>query len=510
MRSSPRSNRREFLFGVGATALVGGRCALGSREASADVPSSTTTFRPDVEIALRAAPAQARILPGAPTDVWAIQGQVTRGDGRTLESSPNAALGPTFRVRTGQKLRVTFDNELAEQTILHWHGLNVPVAADGHPRFAIPQGGRYVYEFEVKGPASTYWYHAHPDGRTGEQVYRGLAGLLVVSDPHEGQLSLPSGPFDVGLVIQDRLFSADNQLVYLTTLMDRMRGVLGDRILVNGVADYVMRAVAGTYRLRLVNASNGRIYRIAWADGSPLTVIATDGGLLDAPVRKQYAMLAPAERIDLWVDFGERPLGSEVALVSLPFDGMTSPGPMGSRVPPQGAALTLLRVKVDRAGGERLHLPTSLATIERYRLAEAVNARAPRRIVPTMQHMSLGINGRTFEMNRVAPDERAKLDTLEAWEFDNTAGFGMGMMGMMGRMPHPFHVHGGQFQVVRREGVTHTGYVDTGWKDTVLVMPGEKATILKRYLDYTGVYLYHCHNLEHEDAGMMRNFAIDP
>ena len=115
-------------------------------------------------------------------------------------------------------------------------------------------------------------------------------------------------------------------------------------------------------------------------------------------------------------------------------------------------------------------------------------------------------------MNEVGADERVKLGALEAWEFDNTgaAGMagGMGVMGMMGPMPHPFHIHGGQFQVVRREGVAHTGYVDSGWKDTVLVLPGERATVLMRYVDFSGLFLYHCHNLEHEDGGMMRNLLV--
>jgi FtsP/CotA-like multicopper oxidase with cupredoxin domain len=152
-----------------------------------------------------------------------------------------------------------------------------------------------------------------------------------------------------------------------------------------------------------------------------------------------------------------------------------------------------------------------------HRASDAVNADKPRKIAATMLAMRFAMNGRTFEMNAVAPDEHVKLGTLEAWEFDNTAtmgtggmgmGRGMGMMGM-GSMPHPFHVHTGQFQVVRRDGVAHDGYVDGGWKDTVLVMPGEKATVLMRFADYAGTYLYHCHNLEHEDAGMMRNFRVD-
>jgi FtsP/CotA-like multicopper oxidase with cupredoxin domain len=514
MTSPPPSSRRGFLaqLGCGAAALAGVTWGLDGRtQARADDASRAIAFDPDVEVVLNAAQSKARMLPGDETDVWTLQGRVVRGDPRMLEAIPSGALGPTFRVRTGQKLRVVLSNGLGQETILHWHGLHVPAVADGHPSLAIGSGRQYVYEFEVKGPAGTYWYHAHPDGRTGEQVYRGLAGLFIIDDPRESVSGLPSGGFDIALALQDRRFDARNQLVYLTWPMDRVTGFLGDRILVNGQADFHLRVARRPYRLRILNASNSRIYRLAWADGSPLAIVGTDGGLLERPVRRPYAMLAPAERLELWADFGRYPLGTEISLVSQAFDGTTS---MSMGGVPQGAPLTIAKVTVDRPSADRAPLPETLRAIARHRWADAINADGPRKIVATMQHMGFAINGRTFEMNGVAPDEHVKLGTMEAWEFDNTAaargrGMGMGMMGMAS-MPHPFHVHGGQFQVVRRDGVTHAGYVDEGWKDTVLVMPGEKATILMRFLDYPGTYLYHCHNLEHEDAGMMRNFRVDP
>jgi FtsP/CotA-like multicopper oxidase with cupredoxin domain len=513
--NQPHSGRRRFLaqVGWGIGLLAGGQTILGREtEAGAGDRSAVPVFEPDVEIALRATSAQAQILPGAATDVWSLQGKLLRGESRCLEPSMTPALGPTIRVRAGQRLRIQFENDIPQDTIIHWHGLRVPASADGHPRFAIPQGQHFVYEFVVEGPAGTYFYHAHPHRLTGEQVYRGLAGVFIVEDEHEASLGMPLGAFDVALVIQDRAFDSHNQLVYLASPMQRMRGFLGDRVLVNGKPNASLPVAARPYRLRLVNASNSRIYRLAWADGSLLTVVGTDGGLLEAAVSKPYVMLAPGERIDVWADFSARPVGSDCTLVSLAFDGMTAMGPMGSRGLPQGSPLTILKFRVDRPSSDRPRLADWLATIERFRLADAVNASAPRTVRATMQHMSFGINGRSFEMDAVAKDEHVKLGTLEAWEFDNTSAGGMGMMGMMmgmERLPHPFHVHGGQFQVVWREGVTHAGYVDSGWKDTVLVMPGEKATVLVRFLRYPGLYMVHCHNLEHEDAGMMRNFYID-
>ena len=506
------STRRRFLAqaGFGAGALLGATLGLDRCAPHAAGARSAAPFAPDVEIELKATRAMARMLPGDATEVWTFRGSVVRGDPHALEDTPSGALGPTFRLRTGQKLRVVLSNDLDPETIVHWHGLHVPAAADGHPSAVIARGRQYVYELEVRGPAGTYWYHAHPDGHTGEQVYRGLAGLFVVEDPHEAVAGLPAGEFDVPLVVQDRRFDPHNQLVYIETPMERMTGFLGDRVVVNGQADFRMRVAARPYRLRLLNASNSRIYRLAWADGTPLTVIGTDGGLLEAPALKPYVLLGPAERVEIWADFGARPVGSEVALVSLPFDAVPAAVMRGL---PQGAPLTILRATVDRASPDRTPLPATLRPVTRYRLADAVNADRPRRIAATM-HMGFGLNGRSFRMNDVDPDEHVKMGTLEAWEFDNTgSGGGMGGMGGMGMMamamPHPFHIHTGQFQVLRRSGVTHAGYVDGGWKDTVLVMPGEKATVLMRFADYPGTFLYHCHNLEHEDAGMMRNFQVE-
>lgn len=515
---SANKSRREFLQQVGGatvaaivgpSALLEASCGRAEAGRPADAVQKRDTqdlgFTPDVEIALRAVRSKAQLVPGSASDVWTFQGQVLRGPATSLVDVPSGALGPIFQVRRGQKLRVVFQNEIPEPTIVHWHGLHVPAAMDGHPRYAIGQGHLYVYEFEVRNQAGTYWYHAHPDMRTGPQVYRGMAGLFVVHDSSEDALPLPRDAFDLPLVIQDRSFDADNQLFYAPSPMDAMNGWLGDRVLVNGVGDYTRWIAPRVYRLRILNGSNSRIYRLAWADGTPLTVIGTDGGLLERPVERAYVMLGPAERLELWADFSGRAVGSDLRLVSLGFEGGggMGMGPM-RRVVQQGAPLPILTLKVDstKKGNERLPLPAKLIPFERYQEADAINRQTPRRVLPTMQAMSWGINGRKFRLDKVAADEHAKLGMLEVWDFDNAnagmGGMGMqrgsGMGGMMGRgtmggmggmmgmtMPHPIHVHGGQFQVLRREGVAHAGYVDEGWKDTVLLMPGERAKILARY-----------------------------
>ena len=274
--------------------------------------------------------------------------------------------------------------------------------------------------------------------------------------------------------------------------------------------------------MRLLNGSNSRIYKLAWRDSTPLTVIATDGGLLEAPLPRDYITLAPGERVELWADFSGRTTGSEMRLVSLPFSGFSGGGGMmgGGSSLPNGAPFDILSLKVGEKGADVLPLPTRLTTIARHRVEEAANRTNPRVFTLAMQGMIHTINGRVFEMDAVARDEIVRLGDLELWEFANLegggAGMGMGMMNM--EMPHPMHIHGVQFQVLGRQ-ITRDyesayqelsgGFVDDGWKDTVLVMPGEKVQILVRFENYAGTFLYHCHNLEHGDAGMMRNYRIE-
>ena len=487
------------------------------------------TFVPDVELALQAVPTKAQIFAGQPTEVWRYQGQVLKGDPATLAELPGSYLGPIIHARQGQKMRIHFTNNLSEKSIVHWHGLRVPDSADGHPRFAVGTGETYTYDFEVLNRAGTYWFHPHPHGRTGSQVYRGLAGLFLVSDSETDRLALPDGDFDLPLVIQDRIFDANNQLVYAAGAMpEQMMGFLGDQILVNGKPDYGLSVSTRPYRLRLLNGSNSRIYKLAWNDRTPLMVIGTDGGLLETPVRREYVMLAPAERLELWADFSHYPVGTELVLQSLPFAGqevggmgrgMMGRGMMGSSATlEQGAGFPVLSVRVERSETAALTLPDRLSTISRYDPAEAINANSARDFSLAMQHMIWTINGRTFQMSEVAANEIVRLGTLELWELINetsTRGMMGGGMGM--QLPHPIHIHGLQFQILNRQ-VSSTladtwqtvsgGFVDEGWKDTVLLMPGERVSVLLKFEDYTGLYLYHCHNLEHEDMGMMRNYEI--
>ncbi len=523
-------NRRKFLsYGaIGLGAGLGGLALWnpfkGGRSVTAQALADNN-FVPDVEIALNARPGEVSVFPGQATRVQHYTARLIKGPANTVQTLENNYLGPIFRLKSGQKVRVRFTNQIDQETIVHWHGLHVPEVADGHPRYVIDKGETYVYEFVVANRAGTYWFHPHPHGKTGPQVYSGLAGLFIVSDDEEQALNLPSGAYDLPLIIQDRTFDRNNQLVYLTGgMMQRMSGFLGERVLINGKPDAVFDVASNVYRLRLLNGSNSRIYKVAWSDGSPLTVIGTDGGLLQKPVIRPYVMLGPAERIELWADFSGRKKGGERRLVSLPFDGaggmgMMGGGMMGGRnrgnALPNGSGFELATFKIVKEENATSQLPSVLSRIPPADSGTAVNANNPRRFVFAMGMGSATINGRTFEMTRVADDEIVKLNTTEVWELVNGGSGGGGMMGGgMMQMPHPVHVHGLQFRIIERTAGAgwnsmQDGFVDSGWKDTVLLMPGMRAKILLRFEDFNGLYLYHCHNLEHEDMGMMRNYLVE-
>ncbi|MBI4749317.1 MAG: multicopper oxidase domain-containing protein [Acidobacteria bacterium] len=513
-------NRRDFLQLATLGVTVLGTEGFPFSSIKADSPATafqtSSTFDPDVEIDLQATPADVSLFPGQPTRVWTYQAALLKGDSGSIETIAGSYLGPVIRVHQGQNIRINFRNDLPEASVIHWHGLRLSSEMDAHPRYLINPGQIYVYEFQVRNRAGTYWFHPHPDGRTGPQVYHGLAGLFLVSDDEESATRLPSGEHDLPLVIQDRLFDGNHQLSYQTGgMMNGMDGFLGNQILVNGKPDYVLPVATRAYRLRLVNGSNSRVYKLAWSHGAPMAVIGTDGGLLEAPLWREYVMLAPGERIEIVVDFQKFPVGSTMRLLSLGFSGAESGMMGGGASLTNGAPFTVMNVVVvrkEKVG--KFAVPSTLSTISRHRLEDAVNRDKPRTFSTSFNRMAWVLNGRRFAMNEVAENEIVQLGTLEAWNLVNDAGSAR-MMGM--RMMHPIHIHGVQFQVIERQitpgfasgwNTVRAGYVDEGWKDTVLLMPGERVKLLLKFEDYSGLFVYHCHNLEHEDAGMMRNFLI--
>ena len=237
-------------------------------------------------------------------------------------------LGPVLRMRRGSTARIDVRNRLDDAITVHWHGLHVPGAVDGGPHSLIGPGGRWSPSLEIDQPAATLWYHSHVHGQTGPQVYQGLAGMLIVDDPAAAASGLPLsyGVDDLPLIIQDRAFGRDGRLVYSTAGMAMMAGFRADRILVNGAIRPEAAVPTGMLRLRLLNASNARIYRLRFEDGRAMHQIASDGGLLPRPVALRGLTLAPGERAELLVDFGG---GGSARLLSEPDRNNPMGGMMG-------------------------------------------------------------------------------------------------------------------------------------------------------------------------------------
>jgi FtsP/CotA-like multicopper oxidase with cupredoxin domain len=305
-------------------------------------------------------------------------------------------------------------------------------------------------------------------------------------------------------------------------------GMLGDKVLVNGSIVPKLNVQTAQYRLRLYNVSNARNYDFAFDDNRSFKVVATDGGLLNEPVELTSITLGAAERVEIIADFSNDNVGDKVLMISKVssgdmmemggMDGMTgiSDGNSDSGMDEMtgrassGEGFVLMRFDVNESVTDDVTLYSTLpATAEittRIDPASASNAASPRQFVMTMarndgnstggMNMSFVINNKTFDMNRV--DEFVPAGATEIWEVRNAS-----------MMAHPFHAHAVQYQILERNGVAATG-TDLGWKDTFLVQPGGSVKIIAKFdpVLSVGDYMYHCHILEHEDAGMMGYFRV--
>jgi blue copper oxidase len=468
---------------------------------------------------LSAKPVRQAILPGQPARMLAYE---MEHQGRTLYN-------PVLRARTGTPLRIKLWNALEEPSIIHWHGFKVDSNNDGHPHYAVPGGATYDYQFTVANRAGTYWYHPHPHHLTGKQVYLGLAGLFIVEDDEElalqKSLDLRLGETDIPLVLQDRRFDDNGQLAFNPAADEQLHGHLGAEILVNLTPRPDLQVATRLYRFRILNGSNARLYRLAFRHGEQLldyTVIGTDGGLIDRPRTVKEAFLAPGERVDVLLDLRAAARGDAVTLVSLPFDAMHMEAGSGTSaghsehaahsqlsaptIPQDGAELELLRIRVRRKVAYDSSVPQSLSRLS----PVAESPYSPRLIVLDQARGQWRINGTSYMADQTPIV--VKRDTVEAWDIRNVPP----------TMPHPMHIHGFQFRVVSRTGspeqqrrlaVEPNGLAatDLGWKDTVLVWPDETVRIVTDFThDFLGdqVYMVHCHNLEHEDGGMMVNLKV--
>ena len=403
--------------------------------------------------------------------------------------------GPTIRARKGEPVVVRQINHLPEDLAhgahgagqvdpsVHLHGAHVAPGDDGHPRESIPRGGFRDYHYPNQQRGTTLFYHDHSHGKTGLNVYRGLAGTYLIDDPEEDLLALPKGDFDVPLMIQDRILGADGSLIYMLDSDTRETGMLGDCLLVNGVVQPFFKVAARKYRFRIVNASNARIYQLQLSSGQPLIQIGTDGGLLPKPIAKSMIEIAPAERIEVVVDFSVYPPGTKVVLRNCMA--------CTSRV------AEVMRFDVESASPDPSLLPDCLSAWEELPTGLTVTRQFILNRQTVNNETAWVINGQIFDVNN-PPLAQVKHGTVERWRFVNPTNH-----------PHPVHIHLVQFQVIEINGVLQDPSRH-GWKDTLVAPPGGQIVVAARFDGYTGKYLFHCHNLEHEDLGMMADYEIVP
>jgi spore coat protein A len=397
-------------------------------------------------------------VPGKATEIWGYAGVWP---------------GPTLEVTRGRAAQVRVHNRLSEPMSVHNHGICSPPDSDGHPLDLIRPGAFKDYHYPNQQAAGTYWLHDHAFGLTGAHVYRGLASFYIVRDPAEDALGLPSGEFDLPIVLQDRLLDAENALEYRVDTGSITTGFLGNTLCANGVHTPYLDVRARKYRFRLLNGANARNLRLALGDGSAFTVVACDGALLRAPVRVNAVELAPAERADIVIDFARYPLGTQLLL--------TNTDPTWPVVP------DVLRFQVLASEKDTSRVPARLAHIEPL---DPKRAAVTRKIRFQLSDGKWTLNGLRYDPGRI--DFRPRLGSTEVWELVNDEATQM----------HPFHQHLVPFQILDINGRPPPPE-QGGWKDTVAVPPHGTARIIMRFAGYTGVYVFHCHKLEHEDHAMM-------
>ena len=434
--------------------------------------------------------------------------EILKGKKTNVYGYYDGMLGKTFIVNKGDDINLQFTNSLQQVTNVHWHGLLIPSAMDGFPSSVTQPGATFQYQFKINQRAGTYWYHPHPDGLTAEQVMQGLAGFFIVRDEEETALKLPGGDSEIAFVIQDRRFKTNGDFDYAPTMMEVMTGFFGEYIIVNGAYNPYKAVKAGWNRLRIINGSNARVYNLAFSNQQGFVVIGSDAGLLTAPETVKNILLSPGERIDMLVDFSNE-ANKEIFLESALFNGG---GVQGKE------AFKIMKFTTGAKTNQTFSLPTALSAIAKINPSTATKTRTfdisnasmhdgnnmdmkmDKKDTNGMGNIKMGmhtINGISY--NAAVMNETVSAGATEIWEFDNSHGAEI----------HPMHFHGNHFQILERTGGRGKLIAtEKGWKDTVMLMPGEKVKVITTFSQFKGKYVLHCHNLEHEDSGMMLNFEI--
>jgi len=522
-----------------------------------------------------------------PSEVWTYEGLLP---------------GPTIEVSRGQRVQVEWINALPRDepypitavtapdgtqnepgrsgrpanqtvatlppwTVVHLHGGRTAAVSDGWTENGTLSGQYTTCNYTNDQQATLLWYHDHAMGITRFNVYTGLAGLYIIRDAEEEALRLPAGPYEIPLLLQDRNLDTapDGSLTgrLLHKVEDGTMEFFGPFTLVNGIIWPHLPVEARQYRLRLLNGSNARIYRLVLLDESGTPVhekikqIGTDGGLLGQPVDipRDGLILSPAERADLIVDF--RTLrGQRLTLVNTagaPFDNSPATQPPGipdpeNRLPhPEVMEFRVSSQPVDDPFVLPATVSSSYRRLEHDRLPPAHQHRVVAMVeypdgMLTFRELAEVPNGDAVsgEALIVIADEQGKTGRYHtvASHFEDTVNwfveYGSTEVWNILNLTedtHPFHVHLVQFQALGRDLYNKDGFHpetgattepisfqghgtldanELGWKDTLRVNPGEMVSIAATFDGFTGRYMYHCHILEHEDHDMMRPFIVMP
>lgn len=399
----------------------------------------------------------------AQTDTWGIN---------------QSYLGPTLRAKRGEKVQVTVKNTLPEASTMHWHGMHVPAKMDGGPHQPVAAGATWSPYWTINQPAATLWYHPHPHGQTEKHVYRGLAGMFILDDDSEVSRELPRtyGKDDLPIIVQDKKFSSDRQL---------SESSLGNEVVVNGTRTPHVSVTTELVRLRLLNASTARVYNFGLSNDQSMQLIASDGGLLEKPVAMKRIVLSPGERAEVIVAMQPN---QQTILRSYPTK--TGANFYTNRTTGGDDSLDIMQLRAAAQLEPSPKVPQQLTTIPRLK---AVDAAITRKF--TLSGFS--INDKLMDMNRI--DATVKRGETEIWEVTN-----------IDALVHNFHIHDVQFQVLSVGGSPPPPEL-SGYKDTVLVKPGQTVRLIMQFTDYSDPqypYMFHCHLLNHEDQGMMGQFVV--
>jgi spore coat protein A len=470
--------------------------------------------------------------------------------------------GPTFEVRKGQPISVKWTNQLPTKhflpldytihgeeqdvpevrSVTHVHGARVMPDSDGYPDAWVTSDGR-TGSVRAADPchypndqnATTLWYHDHAIGITRLNIYAGLAGFYLIRDAEEDNLNLPSGAYEIPLMIQDRSFSADGSLLYPPapngTHPVWMQEFFGNAICVNGKATPFLEVEPRKYRFRIVNGSNSRFYHVTLVpadasgkptgkpvDAPPFIQIGSDGGLLPAPLRMHYLIFSPGERFDIVIDFSEHK-GASLAMTN----DAPAPYARGGEIVP--SEVMLFKVTKPLSGTDTSSVPETLVPFSPLNAAQAVRERTLALVEmdrPSDGYTMIGLLDKKHWDDPISEDPKA--GSTEIWSFANTTGD-----------VHPMHIHLVQFQVLNRQTFDVKTYATTGklvftgipmppesnerpaWKDTIKTYSGYVTRVIARFDLPAGVvpkpgeefrYVWHCHVLEHEDNEMMRPYKI--